>query len=243
MGASRGRLLRQYFVEGVVLALIAGCVGVLVAYTAVPLLISISPISITAIADIGVDGRVLWFTLLISVATGLIFSSAPMFETSRVSVLTTLSGTTHAITPGGSRLQGLFVSIEVALAVALLTGAALMVKSLWRLQSYPAGFSPQQTYTMRIPLSGPRYEAFGQKIIYINELLARLEAAPGVEAAGISAATYNLPVNVTGTGRSAADSQPFVAVRTVSPAVLEGHGRVARPRSVAQCRSARHDGR
>jgi putative ABC transport system permease protein len=224
MGASRGRLLRQFFVEGVLLALIAGSVGVLMAYTAVPLLISMSPVSISAIADIGVDGRVLWFTLLISVATGLVFSWAPMFGTSRLSVLTTLSGTTHSITPGGTRLQGLLISVEVALAVVLLTGAGLMVKSLWRLHSYPAGFSPQGTYTMRIPLSGPRYEAFDQKIVYINELLARLEAAAGVEAAGISASTYNLPVTVTGSGRLATDSQPFVAVRMVSPAYLRAMG-------------------
>ena len=77
---------------------------------------------------------------------------------------------------------------------------------------------------MRIPLSGPRYETFDQKITYINNLLARLEAAPGVEAAGISTSTFNVRVTISGAGPSAPDSQPFVAVRMVSPAYLRAMG-------------------
>ena len=99
-----------------------------------------------------------------------------------------------------------------------------MVKSLWRLQLYPAGFTPHGTYTMRIPLSGPRYEDIGQKHVYVNELLQRLENTPGIEAAGIAAVTYNMPVAVTGVDRGEPDSHPSVAVRMVSPAYLRAMG-------------------
>ena len=172
-----------------------------VAYTAVPLLVSLAPFSLTGIADIAVDGRVLAFTLCISIVTAVLFAWAPVFETSRVSLLSTLGGTTPTATAGSVRTQGLLISFEVALAVLLLTAAGLMVKSLWHLQMYPEGFTPRGTYTMRVPLSGPRYEDLGQKHAYVNELLQRLESTPGVEAAGIASVTYNIPVAVSGVGR------------------------------------------
>jgi len=223
LGAGRGRLMLQFLVESVVLALIAGTAAVVVAYTAVPLLVSLAPFSLTGIADITVDARVLAFTFCISIVTAVLFAWAPVFETSRVSLLSTLGGTTPAATAGSVRTQGLLISFEVALAVVLLTGAGLMIKSLWHLQMYPEGFSPRGTYTMRVPLSGPRYEDLGQKHAYVNELLQRLENAPEVEDAGIASVTYNIPVEVSGR-RGNADSPPVVAVRMVSPAYLRAMG-------------------
>lgn len=224
LGAGRRRLVLQFLVESVVLALIAGTAAVFVAYAAVPLLVSLAPFAVTGIADIAVDGSVLAFTLLISISTAVLFAWAPVFETSRVSLLSTLGGTTPMATASGTRTQGLLISLEVALAVLLLAAAGLMVKSLWQLQVYPAGFTPHGTYTMRIPLSGPRYEDLGQKHVYVNELLHRLENLPGVEAAGISAVTYNMSVAVTGIESGEPGSQPPVAVRMVSPAYLRGMG-------------------
>jgi putative ABC transport system permease protein len=224
LGAGRGRLMLQFLVESIVLALIAGAVAVVVAYTAVPLLVSLAPFSLTGIADITVDGRVLAFTFCVSIVTAVLFAWAPVFETSRVSLLSTLGGTTPAATAGSVRTQGLLISFEVALAVLLLTGAGLMIKSLWNLQLYPEGFSPRGTYTMRVPLSGPRYDDLGRKHAYVNELLQRLENAPDVEAAGIASVTYNIPVEVSGAGRGTADSPPVVAVRMVSPAYLRAMG-------------------
>ena len=223
-GPDAGRLILQFLVESVVLALIAGTTGVVVAYTAVPLLVSLAPFSVTGIADIAVDGRVLAFTLFISILTAVLFAWAPVFETSRVSLLSTLGGTTPTATAGSVRTQGLLISLEVALAVLLLTAAGLMVKSLWQLQLYPDGFTPRGTYTMRVPLSGPRYEDLGQKHAYVNELLQRLESTPGVEAAGIASVTYNMPVAVSGVGRGDPESPPTVAVRMVSPAYLRAMG-------------------
>jgi len=224
LGAGRRRLILQFLVESVILALIAGTAALFVAYAAVPLLVGLAPFSVTGIADIAVDGHVLIFTLLISVSTAVLFAWAPVFETSRASLLSTLGGTTPSATTGSTRTHGLLISLEVALAVLLLTAAGLMVKSLWRLQLYPEGFAPHGTYTMRIPLSGPRYEDLGQKYAYINELLERLESTPGVEAAGIAASTYHLPLAVIGVDRGEPESQPWVAVRMVSPAYLRAMG-------------------
>jgi putative ABC transport system permease protein len=109
--------------------------------------------------------------------------------------------------------------------VLLLTAAGLMLKSLWRLQTYGAGVSPQGTYTMRIPLTGPRYEQdLGPTYAYITELLQRLERTPGVEAAGISASTYNIPFSAAGADRGGPGSQQMVAVRMVSPDYLRAMG-------------------
>jgi putative ABC transport system permease protein len=224
IGAGRGRLILQFLVESVVLALIAGTAGVMVAYLTVPLLVSLAPFSITGIADISVNGSVLAFTLFISIVTAVLFAWAPVFETSRVSLVSTLAGTTSTATAGSVRTQGLLISLEVALAVLLLTAAGLMIKSLWQLQLYPERFTPRGTYTMRVPLSGPRYQDLGQKHAYVNELLQRLETAPGVEAVGISSVTYNLPVAVSGVSPRAGDSPSAVAVRMVSPAYLRAMG-------------------
>ncbi len=224
LGAGRRRLLVQFLVESVVLALIAGGAAVLVAYGAVPLLVSLAPFAMTSVADVAVDGPVLGFTLLLSLATALLFAWAPVLQTSRISLLDTLGGTAPSAVSGHSRAQGLLISLEVALAILLLTAAGLMVKSLWRLQEHPAGFDPAGSYTMRIPLSGPRYDDLGNTYAYIRQLLERLERTPGVEAAGVAASTYHLPVAVGGVTGSDPASQPSVAVRMVSPGYLRAMG-------------------
>jgi putative ABC transport system permease protein len=226
LGAGRRRLIRQFLVESIVLALIAGSAGVLVAYLAVPLLIRLAPFTDTGIADVAVDGPVLAFSLLVTLSTAFLFAWAPIVETARADPATTLGGTTPSATPRGTRTQGLLISLEVALAVLLLTAAGLMLKSLWRLQAYGPGFSPEGTYTMRIPLTGPRYEQdLGPKYAYITELLQKLEQTPGVEAAGIAGSTYNMPFTAAGgVDRGAPGAQQMVAIRMVSPAYLRAMG-------------------
>jgi putative ABC transport system permease protein len=226
LGAGRRRLVRQFLVESIVLALIAGTAGVLVAYLAIPLLVGLAPYTVTGVADITVDASVLAFSLPLTLSTALLFAWAPIVETARVDPATTLGGTTPSATPRGTRTQGLLISLEVALAVLLLTAAGLMLKSLWRLQSHGPGFSPEGTYTMRIPLTGPRYEQdLGPKYAYITELLQKLEQTPGVEAAGVAGSTYNIPFTAAGgVDRGAPGAQQMVAVRMVSPAYLRAMG-------------------
>ena len=224
LGAGRRRLMSQLLVESLVLALLAGAVAALVGYAAVPLLVRLAPVAVTGGAAAAVDGPVLAFTLLVSLATAVLFAWAPVIQTSRVSLLAVLGATTPSATGGSPRTQGLLISLEVALAVLLLTAAGLMVRSLARLHTYPAGFDPQRTYTMRVPLSGPRYEDLGQTYAYIRQLLERLEATPGVEAAGIAASTYHMPVAVGGVTPADPASPPTAAVRMVSPGYLRAMG-------------------
>ena len=225
LGAGRGRLVRQFLVESIVLALLAGTAGVLVAYLAVPLLVRLAPFTVTSVADLTVDAPVLGFSLLLTLSTAFLFAWAPIVETARGDPSTTLGGTTPSATAQGTRAQGLLISLEVALAVVLLTAAGLMLKSLWRLQDYGPGFSPEGTYTMRIPLSGPRYEQdLGPKYAYITELLQKLEQTSGVEAAGVAGSTYNIPFTAGGVDRGAPAAQQMVAIRMVSPAYLRAMG-------------------
>jgi len=225
LGAGRGRLVRQFLVESIVLALIAGTAGVLVAYLAVPLLVRLAPFTVTSVADLTVDAPVLGFSLLLTLSTAFLFAWAPIVETARADPSATLGGTTPSATAQGTRAQGLLISLEVALAVVLLTAAGLMLKSLWRLQDYGPGFSPEGTYTMRIPLSGPRYEQdLGPKYAYITELLQKLEETSGVEAAGVAGSTYNIPFTAGGVDRGAPAAQQMVAIRMVSPAYLRAMG-------------------
>ena len=225
LGAGRRRLVRQFAVESLVLALIAGSAGVLVAYLTVPLLVRLAPFTVTGVADVAVDAPVLAFSLMVTLSTALLFAWAPMIETARADPSVTLSGTTPSATWRGARTQGMLITFEVALAVLLLTAAGLMLKSLWRLQAFGPGFSPQGTYTMRIPLSGPRYDQdLGPKYAFITDLLQKLERTPGVEAAGIFASTYNIPFSAGGVDRGGRGSQELVAVRMVSPAYLRAMG-------------------
>jgi putative ABC transport system permease protein len=223
VGARRGRLLAQFLVESLLLALLAGTAGVFVASAAIPILVALAPPALPGIADTSVDGTVLLFTLLVSLATGVLFAWAPVIETWRVSHAGLLGDGARTATRRGTRIDGLLIGVEIALAVVLLAGAGLMMKSLWRLHDYPRGFAPERSYTMRVALSGPRYEAFEQKLAYIDALLGRLEDTPGVEAAGISASTYHLPISIEGR-RSAPDEAPLVAVRMVSPDYLRAMG-------------------
>jgi putative ABC transport system permease protein len=210
-------------VESLLLALIGGAVGVGVAYAAVPVIVALGPAGVPGIADATVNGPVLAFTLVIAAATGVLFAWAPILETRPAHLRTILGDAARSATLKKTRLDGVLIGAEVALALVLLAGAALMMKSLWRLQVYPAGFSPERTYTMRVPLSGPRYEAFDRKLEYISQLLGRLEATPGVEAAGISASTYHLSLRVQGKGVTT-DQPRLVAVRMVSSGYLRAMG-------------------
>jgi putative ABC transport system permease protein len=223
VGAARSRLVMQFVAETGVLVVAGGALGVLVAFAALPGLVGLGSLAMPGISAAAVDGRVLLFTLVVSVGTGLFVTCAAVLETSRIGFPGVLSGTTMSGAGPGRRFDGLLIIAEVALALVLLAGAGLMIKSLAKLHTYPAGFSPESTYTMRVPLSGPRYEGHGQKLAYIEALTGRLANIPGVEAVGISASTYNMPVSLQGGPRDP-DMPRTVAIRAVSPGYLRAMG-------------------
>src|SRR5215471_12336075 len=185
VGAGRLRMIAQFLTEGLVLALAGGAAGLLVARWAIALLTGYGPKAVPRLEGVAIDGRVLAFTVLISLASGLLFGLGPAISLARANLHNELKEGGKA-TSGALRLRlrSLLVAGELAFALVLIIGAGLMVKSLWRMNVRPAGFNPESILVMKISLSGPAYRARPQQIAYFEEALSRLERTPGVVAAG-----------------------------------------------------------
>lgn len=193
LGASQSRLLRQLLTEGMVLALVSGALGLLLAFLGVRALVAFSPGNIPRMAEIAVDGRVLAFTLLAAVLTGLLAGIAPAISASRARMLDVLKAAGRGTF--GSRksrmVRNFLIVLEVALSVVLLIGAGLMIHSFARLQSVNPGFRPDHVLTMKFTLPKARYD--GLKIAQFHQrVLERVSALPGVQLAGL---TRDLPLS------------------------------------------------
>ena len=188
LGASRGRIVRQLLTESLLLALAGGALGALLAMWGVDSLLKMAPETIPRLEQISIDPRVLAWTALVSLATGLVFGLAPAWQSSRLNLNEALKeGGRGSTESGGQRSwRNLLVVSELAMAVMLLTGAGLLIKSFWRLQHVNPGVNPQQILTMQIALRGARY-ADGQQVNAFNQqLLERVGGLPGVRAAAVS---------------------------------------------------------
>jgi putative ABC transport system permease protein len=188
LGAERSRLVRQLLVEAMLLALIASAAGLAIAYGLVQLLTWAAPDGLPRVEEISMDARVLLFTLGSAVLTGLLFGLLPAVQVSRLNLTDTLKlGTQGA---GGSasrqRLRSILVVGEVAISVALLIGAGLLVRSLWRLQQVNPGFRQESVVTARIHLPSSRYRGNKAAWGFYERLLERARALPGVQAAATS---------------------------------------------------------
>src|SRR5262249_44995790 len=195
LGASRLRLIRQLLTESLLLALLGGTVGLVLAIWGVKLLIAIGPTNLPRADAISVDSQVLGFTLLISLLTGIIFGLAPALQASRLDLNESLKegGTTSAVGSGRNRLRSLLVVSQVAVTLVLLIGAGLMIRSFVRLLGVDPGFDPQHILTLevRLPLSkyaGPQADYGGpagpQAAAFFQQAIERLKTLPGVRAAG-----------------------------------------------------------
>jgi putative ABC transport system permease protein len=178
LGAGRWRVARQLLTESLVLSLLGGAAGLLLAHWAIQLLARFGPSDVPRLHDISIDARVLLFTLAASVVTGILFGTGPAlsFKT---------SGRPTAKGPNSGLMRGSLAACEIALALILLTGAGLMVKSLWLMNQRTPGFNPERILVMKVALSGPRYQSLEQRIAYYDEILRRLNAVPGVESAAL----------------------------------------------------------
>lgn len=182
LGASRRRIIRQLITESVLLALLSGVSGLLLAYWGGKALLALTPVDVVRSAATGIDGNLLAFTLIVSIATSLLFGLVPAFLASRVDLIEALKqGGARAVLGGPSaRPRGLLVVSEIALAVVLLTGAGLLMKSLMALHNVELGFQPANVLVMKA--TGNR--ARDENNAYFREILSRVAALPGVVAVG-----------------------------------------------------------
>ncbi|HKU74329.1 MAG TPA: ABC transporter permease [Pyrinomonadaceae bacterium] len=188
LGAGRWRLMRQLLIESLLLSLAGGAAAVLLAYWGTSLLVSFKPENLPRLTEIGVDARVLGFTLGISVLTGLIFGLVPAWTASRGRVGDALKEGARSVTAGGARqrLRSTFVVVELAVALVLLVGAGLLIKTFWNLRSVEPGFNPDHLITMRVELPETRYKEVAPQTRFRKQVLAGMNSLPGVQAAMIS---------------------------------------------------------
>ncbi len=189
LGASRGRIIRQLLTESLALALAGGVLGVGLAFLGVEGFVRFNPGGVPRIQELSVDPRVLLFALVASLVTGLIFGTSPALHASRPDVATALreGGTASSSTKKGKRTRGALVTVEIALALILLTSAGLFFRSLMAIGDVELGFQPEHLVSVPLHL-GAGYET-AQRQTFLRQVEERLERLPGTQgvAAGLTA--------------------------------------------------------
>jgi putative ABC transport system permease protein len=187
LGAGRFRIVRQMITESVLLALAGGALGTLLAVWGVELLVKLSEGSIPPTAHVRIDGTVLGFTLLISVLTGVLFGLAPALRTMKLNLSESLKEGGRSGSEGGqrNRTRSVLVVLESAVAVVLLIGAGLLVRSLIQLQNVSPGFEAHNLLTMRVDLPREKYSTPDKSGDFFSQLESRLGGLPGVENVGL----------------------------------------------------------
>jgi putative ABC transport system permease protein len=196
LGAGRWRIVRQLLTESVLLSTVGGTLGLLFALWGVDALLAVIPEDVPRllVMNIGLDTRVLIFTLVVSVVTGLLFGLAPAIQVSKANLNEALKEGGRSGGGGAHRnyVRSTLVVAEVALSLLLLVGAGLLMKSFLNLRAADVGFNPEHVITMRIGLPDARYKENAQVENFYRALLQRVEALPGVQYAGL---TRGLPMN------------------------------------------------
>lgn len=194
LGASRKRLAQQLLTESMLLAVVGGLLGFAFTFLCVPLLVHQLPADLPRTSEIAVDGRVLGFTSVISLITGIVFGLVPLFQARRVSANDSLKQSGRGFAMGQSRLRSALIVGQVAMALVLLTGAGLMAKSLWTLLRVSPGFQTDHILTARLSLppeytNGYKYGMGQHREIsaFQRELLERVRNIPGVQSASFTA--------------------------------------------------------
>ncbi|MFY9609330.1 MAG: ABC transporter permease [Blastocatellia bacterium] len=192
LGASRWRVVRQLLTESVLLSMAGGALGLLVAMWGTDVLVALSRDDLPRAAQIGLDGRVLGFTFLVSILTGVSFGLVPALHSSKTDLTESLKEGGRGSTEGArrNRLRAVLVVGEVAVAIVLLAGAGLLIQSLRRLQQVNPGFNPHNVLTFSIGLPEVKYKP-EQQVEFYRQLQARIDSLPGVKS---SSGGYPLPM-------------------------------------------------
>jgi putative ABC transport system permease protein len=197
IGASRGRIIRQLLTESLLLSFAGGALGLALGMAGIRALLAINPGNIPRIGPHGdlvaLDGRVLAFAFLVTLGTGLLFGLFPALQASRTDLSTSLKESSGRSGTGAhsNKTRSLLVTAEIALALILLMGSALLIRTFVALRGIDPGLNPHNVLTLRMSLTGPRFERSSQVADLIRNSVERLEALPGVARAG---ATYVVPM-------------------------------------------------
>jgi predicted permease len=194
LGAGRGRLIRQFLTENVLLAVTGGLAGIAVGYGMIAALkAQLPPFTLPRDVTVSMDVRVLGFAMVLSIATGIVFGLAPALSATKPDLSSAMKegGRGSSGEGGRRRLRSVLVIVEVALAFILLAGGGLLVRSFFEMMNVALGFDPTNVLTLRLPVANTRFATPAEIAAHTREIVARIEAVPGVRGA---AATDSLPL-------------------------------------------------
>jgi predicted permease len=199
LGAGRRRLVMQMMTESLLLAMMGGTAGLVISACGLYVIRKMHPGNIPRLEEIGMDYRVLVFTLLVSLFTGLVFGLVPAMRASRVDLNSTLKAGGRGVRAGGlsvrhDKLRGALVIAELAVSLTLLAGAGLLIRSFTELMKVPPGFNPDGVVSMQVSIGGPEYKDHAKRIQFYEQLSQRVRSLPGVTGEGI---TSTLPLTPT----------------------------------------------
>ena len=237
LGAGRSRIVRQLLTECLLLAMLGGLAGVLVAYSILPLLNSLNPIQAVGfggvLLGIRIDGQVLRFVACVTLFTAVLCALTPLAKTGSTDLAPLIKdgGQRGGTGSGGRRWLATLVVAEIAIAVPLLAGGGLMIQSFERLQRAELGFQPDRLLTMHMDLSTSRYREYRQRVVFVDRVIERLKSLPGIVSAGITTnmpltqfISYDAVFTIEGHPPRNPSDVPITAHRLVSPEYLETLG-------------------
>lgn len=232
LGAGRGRIVTQLLTESVLLALGAGVLGLVLATGIIYVLAHAGPASVPRLALAALDLRLFGFALGVSLTTGILFGLAPAMQGSGTSLGAALNEGGRGGTAGraGRRLRNALVVTEVALAVVVLIGAGLLMRSFVRLRGVDPGFQAAGLLTMRVPLAGGRNAAPDRRVAFFRQVSDRIATLPGVRAVGavnalpLTGLDVGSPFAVEGRPAPGAEQRPMALMRSVTPAYFGAMG-------------------
>ncbi|MGD0220837.1 MAG: ABC transporter permease [Terriglobia bacterium] len=225
LGATRRRVVRQLLTESLIIAAIGGALALLFVPAGANFIRAIAPADIPRLDQISVDGRVLWFVFGASMLTGVLFGLAPAIHVSKPDVTSALKDGFQT-TPAGfglfqaHRTRSALVVAEVAMAMVLMSGAVLLLRSLWKLVNVNPGFDPRNLLTMELSVTSRKFQDDKAQIAYFNQILESVAGLPGIKSAAVASGSplyMTMSVGFDLGGRPSREESPQAGFEIVSP--------------------------